>query len=55
MATIAEVWYQEGERKGKLEIARAMLAKGMEMALVSEITGLKKEKITAKSEHNGSQ
>ena len=61
MATIAEVWHQEGRRKGKeegkLEIARTMLVKGMELSLISEITGLKEEQIMSNSEHshNGSQ
>ena len=30
----------EGEQKGRIETAKAMLAKGMEMALISEITNL---------------
>jgi len=61
MATIAEVWRQEGKEEGKeegkLEIARTMLVKGMEISLISEITGLKEEQITQKSQysHNGSQ
>jgi len=69
MATIAEVWREEGERKGrregkeegkregKREIARTMLVKGMEISLISEITGLKEEGIYQKSSHshNGSQ
>ena len=28
----------EGEEKGRIETAKAMLAKGIEMALISEIT-----------------
>jgi predicted transposase/invertase (TIGR01784 family) len=73
MATIAEVWRKEGEREGKregeregrrkgkeegkLEIARTMLVKGMEISLISEITGLKEDKISQNSSHghNGSQ
>lgn len=31
---------REGEQKGRLEAAKAMLAKGMEMTLISEITNL---------------
>ena len=31
---------REGEQKGKIETAKAMLAKGMEMTLISEITNL---------------
>lgn len=46
---------EEGIEKGKLEIARAMLAKGMEISFISEITGLKDSQIMAKSESNGSQ
>ncbi len=30
----------EGEQKGRIETAKAMLAKGMEMTLISEITNL---------------
>ena len=30
----------EGEQKGRIETAKAMLAKGMEMTLISEITSL---------------
>ena len=30
----------EGEQKGRIEAAKAMLAKGMEMTLISEITNL---------------
>ena len=31
---------REGEQKGRIETAKAMLAKGMEMTLISEITNL---------------
>ena len=31
---------REGEQKGRIEAAKAMLAKGMEMTLISEITNL---------------
>ncbi len=31
---------QEGERKGKLEIAQTMLVKGLEVNFIAEITGL---------------
>ena len=31
---------REGEQRGRIEAAKAMLAKGMEMALISEITNL---------------
>ncbi|WP_246239413.1 Rpn family recombination-promoting nuclease/putative transposase [Paenibacillus anseongensis] len=31
---------EEGERKGKLEVASKMLAKGMDLKLVSELTGI---------------
>ncbi len=31
---------QEGERKGKLEIVQAMLAKGLDVNFIAEITGL---------------
>ena len=31
---------REGEQKGRIETAKAMLAKGMEMKLISEITNL---------------
>ena len=65
MATIAEVWHEEGRQKGKeegkeereLEIARTMLVKGMDISLISEITGLKEDQITQNSSngHNGSQ
>ena len=30
----------EGEQKGRIETAKAMLAKGMEITLISEITNL---------------
>ena len=30
----------EGEQKGRIETAKAMLAKGMEMTVISEITNL---------------
>ena len=30
----------EGEQKGRIEAAKAMLAKGMEITLISEITNL---------------
>ena len=35
----------EGEVKGKMEVARAMKAKGLGMALISELTGLPEEEI----------
>ena len=35
----------EGEARGKMEVARAMKAKGIEIALISELTGLSEEKI----------
>ena len=35
----------EGEAKGKMEVARAMMDKGLEMALISELTGLAEEEI----------
>ena len=31
---------REGEQKGRIEAAKAMLAKGMEITLISEITNL---------------
>ena len=31
---------REGEQKGRIETAKAMLAKGMEITLISEITNL---------------
>ena len=31
---------REGEQKGRIETAKAMLAKGMETTLISEITNL---------------
>lgn len=31
---------REGKQEGKIEAAKAMLAKGMEMTLISEITNL---------------
>jgi len=31
---------QKGEQKGRIETAKAMLAKGMEITLISEITNL---------------
>jgi hypothetical protein len=50
-----ETGIEKGIEKGKMKVARAMLAKGMEISLISEMTGLEEEQITAKSEHNGSQ
>ena len=35
----------EGEVKGKMEVARAMKAKGLGMALIAELTGLSEEEI----------
>ena len=35
----------EGEAKGKMEVARAMKAKGLEMSLISELTGLAEDEI----------
>ncbi len=31
---------EEGEKKGKLEVASKMLSKGMDLKLVSELTGI---------------
>ena len=36
----AQKGLREGEQKGRIETAKAMLAKGMEMTLISEITNL---------------
>ncbi len=36
---------QEGRIEGKIETAKAMLAKGMEMTLISEITNLPEEQL----------
>ncbi len=36
---------EEGERKGKLETAKKMLAEGIELERVLKITGLEKEEI----------
>ena len=36
---------QEGLLEGRIEAAKAMLAKGMEMTLISEITNLSKEQL----------
>ena len=35
--------YQNGRTEGKIETARAMLAKGMEIELIAEITELSQE------------
>ena len=35
----------EGLAEGKMEVARAMKAKGLGMALISELTGLSEEEI----------
>ena len=35
----------KGETRGKMEVARAMKAKGLGMALISELTGLSEEEI----------
>ena len=37
----------EGEQKGRIETAKAMLAKGMEMTLISEITNLPEAQLLA--------
>ena len=38
-----ERFFQNGLLEGKIEAAKAMLAKGMEMTLISEITNLPEE------------
>lgn len=35
----------EGKAEGKIEVARAMKAKGLEMSLIAELTGLSEEEI----------
>ena len=36
---------KRGEKKGKLEVAKNMKAKGMEIKLISEVTGLSEKEI----------
>ena len=40
-----EQTYQKGKMEGKMENAKVMLSKGMDISLISEITTLSKEKI----------
>ena len=42
---IAEEEFAKGETKKAIAVARAMLAKGMDDALVSEVTGLSIEEL----------
>ena len=37
--------YQNGRTEGKIETAQAMLAKGMEIGLIAEITQLSQEQL----------
>ena len=40
-----EQTYQKGKMEGKMENAKVMLSKGMDISLISEITDLSKKKI----------
>ena len=44
----------EGEARGKMEVARAMKAKGLETALIAELTGLTEEEILTSLGSDGS-
>lgn len=45
VSKIAQELREEGRMEGRMETARAMLAKGMDVALVSEVTGLSVEEV----------
>ena len=42
---------EEGEVKGRTEVAKAMLARGMDIAVVSEVTGLSLEEVQSLLAH----
>ncbi len=37
--------FEKGKTEGKVEVAKGMLSKGMQISLISEITALPKEQI----------
>lgn len=44
--TLAQKWEQKGLERGRLEIARSMFLKGIDPALISEVTGLSEEQVS---------